>query len=212
MLESHTLYHYTYKKLDSSKYINALKASFNFQDIKAEVKKFSESPRLRRVDSAFVIISAHGNGKIGRQETEILGIDYTSYNYKKVFCTDIINCFSSDQCPNLQGKPKIFIFQTCRGKNEQAVVVNHRCATDIIATSSKSERQYSLSPETIRKYEDMLIVYSTIPGYVSYRDSIVGSWFIQILCEVFMNHAYNVHLQDLFYMVCKKLLACLAYT
>ena len=78
------------------------------------MKKFSESPKFRKVDSAFVIISAHGNGEIGQQATEILGIDYTSHFYKKVYCTDIIDYFSSEECPNLQGKPKIFVFQTCR--------------------------------------------------------------------------------------------------
>ena len=53
----------------------------------------------------------------------------------------------------------------------------------------------------MRNYEDMLIVYSTIPGYVSYRDELNGSWFIQVLCEVFMNYADKVHIRDLFDMV-----------
>ena len=52
-----------------------------------------------------------------------------------------------------------------------------------------------------RNYADTLIAYATLPGYVSYRDTYNGSWFIQILCEVFMNHAYDMHVQDLFNMV-----------
>lgn len=55
--------------------------------------------------------------------------------------------------------------------------------------------------QTTRNYSDMLVVQSTLPGYVSYRDSITGSWFIQILCKTFMNHAYTNHIQDLFNMV-----------
>lgn len=53
----------------------------------------------------------------------------------------------------------------------------------------------------MRNYEDMLIVYSTIPGFVSYRDEYNGTWFIQILCEVFMNYAHKVHVRELFDMV-----------
>jgi len=55
--------------------------------------------------------------------------------------------------------------------------------------------------QTIRNYSDMLIVQSTLPGYVSYRDSKTGSWFIQILCKIFMKHAHENHVQDLFNMV-----------
>lgn len=69
---------------------------------------------LRRVDSAFIIISAHGDGKHGRQETEIQGTDCQLPNYETVFCTDIIDYFTAEQCSYLMGKPKIFIFQTCR--------------------------------------------------------------------------------------------------
>lgn len=69
---------------------------------------------LRRVDSAFIIISSHGDGFYGRQKTEIKGVDYQLPSYESVFCTDIIDYFNADQCKYLSGKPKIFIFQTCR--------------------------------------------------------------------------------------------------
>jgi hypothetical protein len=87
-----------------------------------------------------------------------------------------------------------------RGKNEQVAVPRYTVDT---ACSSKPrvEERYMHFSETTRNYEDMLIVYSTIPGYVSYRDEYNGSWFIQILCEVFMNYAHKVHVQELFYMV-----------
>lgn len=57
--------------------------------------------------------------------------------------------------------------------------------------------------ETMRNYEDMLIAHATLPGYVAFRDNITGSWFIQILCEVFMKYAHNTHVQDLLNMVNK---------
>ena len=33
-------------------------------------------------------------------------------------------------------------------------------------------------------WEDMLIAYSTLPGYVSYRDVFRGTWFIESICKV----------------------------
>lgn len=92
-----------------------------------------------------------------------------------------------------------------RGDNQQYAVPRYRTDT---ATPSRPriEEQYVNFSDTLRDHEDMLIVYSTIPGYVSYRDQFNGSWFIQILCEVFMNHAYKFHVQDLFSMVSRKLI------
>lgn len=57
--------------------------------------------------------------------------------------------------------------------------------------------------ETMRNYADMLVAYATLPGHAAFRDKITGSWFIQILCEVFMNYAYKTHLQDLLNVVKK---------
>ena len=46
-------------------------------------------------------------------------------------------------------------------------------------------------------YSDMIIVTSTIPGYVSRRDRVHGSWFIQDLCKVFMKNSHEQPLQKL---------------
>lgn len=72
---------------------------------------------LRRVHSAFIIISSHGDGEHGRQQTEIQGTDYQLSSYENVFCTDILDYFTTEQCPHLEEKPKVFIFQTCRSVN-----------------------------------------------------------------------------------------------
>lgn len=36
---------------------------------------------------------------------------------------------------------------------------------------------------------DFLLAYSTVPGFVSWRNSDKGSWFVQALCEILMNYA-----------------------
>ena len=61
-------------------------------------------------------------------------------------------------------------------------------------------------------WEDMLIAYSTLPGYVSNRDHYRGTWFIESICkvrsvhgygfvqamvQVFMEHAKDMNLRDM---------------
>ena len=40
------------------------------------------------------------------------------------------------------------------------------------------------SPTKVSEYGDLMVAYSTIPGFVSWRNKTNGSWFIQDLCEV----------------------------
>lgn len=51
---------------------------------------------------------------------------------------------------------------------------------------------------SFRNIEDIAVFQSTLPGYVSFRDSLYGSWFIQIFCEVFMKQAYRLDLVGLY--------------
>ena len=54
-------------------------------------------------------------------------------------------------------------------------------------------------------WEDMVIAYSTIPGYASLRDHEHGTWFVQSLVEVFMTHAHDTELVDLLRMTSERL-------
>ena len=42
-------------------------------------------------------------------------------------------------------------------------------------------------------YEDMIISFATIPGYVAYRNNVKGSWFVQCFCKV--SNTQSLHLQ-----------------
>lgn len=87
-----------------------------------------------------------------------------------------------------------------RGQQRQKAVF--RSVTDVVKNENpKSNQPLNYDMQTIRNDADTLIAYATLPGYVSYRDMYNGSWFIQILCEVFMNFACELHVQDLFLMV-----------
>lgn len=92
-----------------------------------------------------------------------------------------------------------------RGNKKQIAVTHPRLITDtrVFPTEVKEELKLDLisKKQTVRNYADMLVAHSTLPGYVAYRDSITGSWFITILCKVFMEHACTNHIYDLFNLV-----------
>ncbi|XP_032683333.1 caspase Dronc [Odontomachus brunneus] len=177
--------------------------------IKDVVREFSKRSDLSNVDSCFVIISSHGTQN-KEHHSEIQGVDYGKEDSEGVVCNDILEYFSVDACPQMANKPKIFIFQLCRGYREQNAIHHERLVTDTYAVFHKDEEVKSddkiVSDKfLIRNYADMLIVHSTLPGHVAYRDTTTGSWFIQILCSVFMTLAYKHHVQDLFSIIDSEL-------
>ncbi|VDK24838.1 unnamed protein product, partial [Anisakis simplex] len=56
----------------------------------------------------------------------------------------------------------------------------------------------------IRDVADILISYATTPGYVSWRNSMKGSWFIQSICEVFSKRAKDTDILAMLTMVNKR--------
>jgi hypothetical protein len=59
-----------------------------------------------------------------------------------------------------------------------------------------------------RTMSDTLIGYSTVPGFMSNRDVYLGTWYIQAICEVFMEHACDTHVEDMLKMVSYHLYQC----
>ncbi|EZA52163.1 Caspase-2 [Ooceraea biroi] len=172
------------------------------QQIKEAVRTFSKRKDLEKVDSCFVFITSHGT-EDKMNNSEIQGTDYQENapaTYEKVLCSDIYDYFTAEACPQLAEKPKIFVFQLCRGKKVQKPVAQSRVSIDSFAFANTNKDE-CVRRLTTRKYSDMLIVQSTLPGHVAYRDKITGSWFIQILCKVFMTCACTEHIQDLFSMI-----------
>lgn len=84
--------------------------------------------------------------------------------------------FTSDKCPTLAGKPKLFFIQACQGDQLDAG------STLISKTQTESKTMLELSYR-IPTHADFLIAYSTIPGYYSWRNTTKGSWFMQALCQ-----------------------------
>ncbi len=132
-----------------------------------------ENPLLKTTDMLWVTIMSHGKE----------GYIYCS-DGRKIKTELILNKFA---CVELKDKPKFIIFQACRGDDIDVRISRWVQVDDISHTRSKScpIRKATRDP----KWMDMLIVYSSVPGYQSHRDTWYGSWFIESLVRVFMDYA-----------------------
>lgn len=103
--------------------------------------------------------------------------------------------FTADKCPTLAGKPKLFFIQACQGdKLDGGVTMTNRTETD--GSSSASYR--------IPIHADFLIVYSTVPGFYSWRNTTRGSWFMQALCEELRYAGQDRDILTLLTFVCQR--------
>ncbi len=109
-----------------------------------------------------------------------------------IFCSDsdykpeaLWNPFTADKCPTLAGKPKIFFIQACRGNDVDSGTKLTRTQTDSQSHKGSDETAYAIPNRA-----DFLIVFSTPPGYHSYRNE-DGSWFIQTLTRVLSDFFKN---------------------
>ena len=126
----------------------------------------------REVDLSFVCILSHGSSS-----NTILDITGQEVQVEE----EIIKEFDNERCPQLigklegwrqsdnklfEGKPKVFLFQYCR--------VAEQAAT----SGTRGPRSKTRTPPPV---SDILIINSTIPGYVSLRNTVRGSWVVQCL-------------------------------
>ncbi|XP_053521131.1 caspase-10 [Artibeus jamaicensis] len=89
---------------------------------------------------------------------------------------EIMSHFTAHQCPALASKPKLFFIQACQGEEIQSSVCIEVDAVD--PNSTHPPLQDSVPVEA-----DFLLGLATVPGYVSFRHTTEGSWYIQSLCN-----------------------------
>ncbi|XP_028831614.1 caspase-3-like [Denticeps clupeoides] len=114
---------------------------------------------------ACVLLSHGGPGTV-------MGADGVSVTVRSLTST-----VTTDLCPSLQGKPKLFFVQACRGTMLDSGV-EHDCG--------ESEQDFVGAADIPE--EDFLCCYSTSPGYSSWRNPTYGSIFVRELCDVLTRH------------------------
>ena len=138
------------------------------------VLKDTAEKDFSRYDCFVCVILSHGS------KEGIYGTD------EQVIKPDAItSLFRRDECPSLEGKPKIFLIQACRGNQRDQVSIESD--SDPIMFSNPS----------LPADADFLICYASSPGHQSYRQSSLGSWFISAVFQVFKEYADREHVMDM---------------
>jgi len=93
----------------------------------------------------------------------------------------IFRPFNNLNCPSLLNKPRVFLMGYCRGVNEDDGIWTKTAVGEIDEDEYLGIRH---QPQKMSSNTDTLIIHSTIPDMVSYRNPGTGSPFIQEFCKV----------------------------
>ncbi|XP_029013202.1 caspase-6-like [Betta splendens] len=128
------------------------------------------------------------------------GEDDHVYTYDgKISIKDITDKFKGTKCKSLVGKPKIFIWQACRGDQHDEPVTPCDAVDNVINEVVVDAR----AVYTLPAGADFIMCYSVAEGYYSHRETINGSWYIQDLCELLQKCGDSVEFTHLLTLVNK---------
>ncbi|KAL5969547.1 Caspase-2 [Taenia solium] len=164
--------------------------------LESSLSAFIKSPSHYEVDAGGLIVMSHGVQ------------DYIYTADGKLFAiNDILEAFTNKSFPALAGKPKFILFQACRGEEKDRGCIFEPDDASFIASPLESVDAgvHKTLWKCLPYMSDYIIAYSTLPGFVSWRSEKAGSWFIQILVDVFRKYASSLHVLDLLTEVNRRL-------
>jgi len=178
-----------------------VRRNLEYQDMMRTINNFSKMEDHIYSQMCIVIILSHGNdgGLINAADGKVVSTEY------------VLRRFNNDACPALKGKPKFFVLQACRGDEVDFGYVP-RLETQESEACSVDASGFLPSPKTFKQtiakdptWEDMVILYATVPGFVANRNLYRGTWLIECLCYVFMNYAREMDLREMLDEVARRL-------
>ncbi|XP_031552131.1 uncharacterized protein LOC116289374 [Actinia tenebrosa] len=180
-----------------------IKKNLTAEEMGRQLYDFSRKDH-EEFDAFVCVIMTHGT-----DNNILLGVDDRKTNLE-----DLMTAVKPTNCRSLQGKPKFFIVQACRGDSREEVAGSY-CPRTSFATKSSSYRSHcdtddididglaslttdSTLPRSMCPIEgDFLLAFATTPGYVALRDPKTGSIFVQVLVDVFRKNHNHYHVLDL---------------
>lgn len=199
------------RRFKSLNFLVAVKTNLKFRQIKQELLALSKKDHSE-YDCCVVIILSHGTEvSHNRFPGAVHGVDGPS-----VPVQIITNYLIGQNCPSLQGKPKLFFIQACGGgerdtgfevspdevrpsiggADDQTDALPMSSSSDSLSTSDEPDARATLPTPS-----DILVSYSTFPGYVSWRDPLIGSWYVETLDRLLEESAAENDLVTILMMV-----------
>lgn len=159
-------------------------------------------------DCLVVILLTHGevipsyNKTLNEENSTILSHDLVSHirtRDKKFALQKVFRYFTDEYCPTLVNKPRLFFVQTCQGiELDEGFELK---PMDLIETAMDTSPFKSKRP--ILPHKDFLVAYASLPGFVSFRNNVEGSWFIRALCIELDKFKYEYDLLQILTITCQ---------
>ncbi|KAK3730113.1 hypothetical protein QZH41_013737 [Actinostola sp. cb2023] len=176
------------------------------RNLKETVFKFAKEDH-KNYDSVVVCLLSHG------LEGQIYGVDGSL-----VSINDLVSMFNGNSAKTLVGKPKLFFVQACRGgefdrgigfervDGLESAPSDERPVEEVLEELYASEQTDSgfVSPQSLPSEADFLLAFSTVPGFVSWRHSDKGSWFVQALVDVFKQYSSKEDIANMLIRINRK--------
>ncbi|KAM9269995.1 caspase-9 [Morus bassanus] len=179
------------------------------QDLKAQEMVLVLQQLAQRdhsaLDCCIVVILSHG---CQTSHIQFPGGIYGT-DGKPIPIEKIVNYFNGSNCPSLRGKPKLFFIQACAGdQRDQGFVVDCDSPGDEApegslesdATPFQAPAGNVDEPDAVASLptpSDILVSYSTFPGFVSWREVSSGSWYVETLDSVLQQYAHSEDLLNM---------------
>ncbi|XP_071022720.1 caspase-9-like isoform X2 [Oncorhynchus clarkii lewisi] len=197
------------RRFKSLNFIVLVKRNLKQKQIKQELSALSKKDHSQ-YDCCVVIMLSHGTEVCNnRFPGAVHGVDGPN-----VPVQHITNYLNGQNCLSLQGKPKIFFIQACGGGERDTgfevspdeAIGGTGDQTDAMPMSSSSDSLSTQSDEpdakaTLPTPSNILVSYSTFPGYVSWRDTQAGSWYVETLDNMLEENAATDDLVTMLMMV-----------
>lgn len=142
------------------------------------LKKLDEirnSPELGKVDSLITVFLSHG----GTSAEEFCTSDKSSISVEEIIYT----YFTDKECPLMKGKPKLFIFNYCRG--------------NVIPSNPVEYDSWNPSTRKLEAPVDVAIIQATLPHFKAGRYSDTGTIFVTEFCKVLDQNSKNMELTEI---------------
>ncbi|XP_042334054.1 caspase-9 isoform X3 [Sceloporus undulatus] len=158
------------------------------------------------LDCCLVVILSHG---CQTSHIQFPGGIYGT-DGRRLAVEKIVSYFNGSNSPSLRGKPKIFFIQACGGEEKDrgfqvdfdASPGGQMSGRTVESDATPFQVQMGNSDEldaiaSLPTPSDILVSYSTFPGFVSWRDKLTGSWYVETLDQVLEQYASSEDLLDM---------------
>ncbi|XP_063798239.1 caspase-9 [Pseudophryne corroboree] len=188
-----------------------VKSNLKGAEIHKELQDLAAKDHSKR-DCCLVVILSHG---CETRHTQFPGGVYGTDGVR-IPVERIVDYFNGSNCPSLRGKPKLFFIQACGGdqKDRGFSVDSGEPPSKYDAESVQSDATAVRPDEedtdetdavvSLPTSSDILVSYSTFPGFVSWRDKVSGTWYVEVLDKVLEEYAGSLELQAMLVMVANR--------